>query len=879
MNILVTGGSGFLGGRVLPLLVSRGHTVVALARSHSAADKVARAGATPVAGDLDDEESVDDAFAASSADALVNLASLGFGHASIVVAAAQDAGIERAIFLSTTAVFTTLDARSKAVRTAAEATIRASGLRWTILRPTMIYGRPDDRNMARLLQLLRRVPVVPLPGGGRRQQQPVHVDDLAVAVVAALDHPQSEGKLYDIAGPEPLDLRQIVSAAAEAVDRPVLKMSVPMGVALGATRAYERLSERPRIKAEQLERLAEDKVFDISDATRDLDYRPRPFVDGIRAEAGMLGARSQGESRLATGMLWARTLRQLRPTQVAHRVRLRSQRLALARIPAPMTQRIFAFSRVDEVPGWPVSFSPLDARLADGFPDCQANAGGSFRFLDRTRDLGDPPDWQQLQADKLWRYHLHYFEWAWSFATQDDVAWAGEAYRGLWRSWQHHVPFARGDAWSPYVASLRAWTMCGVRASLVGASDVEDQYLAALDLHCRFLRAHLELDVGGNHLVKNIKALVGLGVFLGDERAVTTGLALLERQLPIQVLDDGGHFERSPSYHCQVLGDLIDMAGLLDAAGRTPVAALDRAITSMRQWLGTMLMPDGDVPLFNDCALVGARRISLLAPSPPPAAALSVLQPSGYVVVRAGPGLHLVADVGPPCPPDLPAHAHADCLSFELAVGGERVIVNSGTSTYAPGPRRAHERSTRAHNTVEIDGFDQTEVWATFRAARLAQPTLVSASARDGTVEITAMHDGYTRLSGRPTHQRTWRVREGGLEIVDEITGSGHHRAVSAVHLAPGTEIVADGLAAWGAGAVRIAISGNGVVDAVLIEPGTTPDGLVATRFGPLLPAPALLCRLEGQLPLRIATTIGTREGADGDAYHRPAVASSLRES
>ena len=74
--------------------------------------------------------------------------------------------------------------------------------------------------------------------------------------------------------------------------------------------------------------------------------------------------------------------------------------------------------------------------------------------------------------------------------------------------------------------------------------------------------------MGGNHLVKNLKALVGLGVFLGDDRLVAHAASHLERQIGVQVLADGGHYERSPSYHCQVLGDLIDVAGLLAAAGR-----------------------------------------------------------------------------------------------------------------------------------------------------------------------------------------------------------------------------------------------------------------------------------------------------------------------
>jgi uncharacterized protein YbjT (DUF2867 family) len=70
--------------------------------------------------------------------------------------------------VSTTAVTTTIKAPSKRLRLAGEATVRESILDWTIVRPTMIYGAPDDRNLARLLRLLKKTPVIPLPGGGRR---------------------------------------------------------------------------------------------------------------------------------------------------------------------------------------------------------------------------------------------------------------------------------------------------------------------------------------------------------------------------------------------------------------------------------------------------------------------------------------------------------------------------------------------------------------------------------------------------------------------------------------------------------------------------------------------------------------------------------------
>jgi len=288
VKVHVTGGSGFLGGGVVPLLVAGGHEVTALARTAAAAERVTGLGAIPVAGDLDDPASVDAAFAESGAEALVNLASLGFGHAPTIVAAAEEAGLRRAVFVSTTSIFTRLATASKPVRVAAEDTIRACDLDWTIIRPTMIYGTPADRNMARLLRGLRRLPVLPLPGGGHGLHQPVHVDDLAAAIVNALDHPATVHKAYNVAGPEPLTLRAVIEEAGGAVDRHPRLFPVPLTPVMGLLRLYEAVAPSPRLKSEQIARLAEDKAVDIGPARADLAFDPRTFAEGIRAEALML---------------------------------------------------------------------------------------------------------------------------------------------------------------------------------------------------------------------------------------------------------------------------------------------------------------------------------------------------------------------------------------------------------------------------------------------------------------------------------------------------------------------------------------------------------------------------------------------------------------
>jgi uncharacterized protein YbjT (DUF2867 family) len=295
MRLVVTGGSGFLGGFVLREALRRGYEVAALARSPAAARRVQDLGARPVPGDLSaagpaGAAALAEAFAAG--DVLVNLASLGFGHAPLIVAAAQQAQVRRAVFVSTTAVTTTLPAATKTVRLAAERRIAGSGLAWTILRPTMIYGAPGDRNLCRLLPLLRRAPVLPVPGGAHLQQ-PVHVADVAHAVLAAAELGALAGEVaagtYDLAGPAPLTFAELLRTAGQAVGSRTRFIPVPLPPVLAAARGYELVSRCPRIKVEQVRRLAEDKAFTIHAAARDLGFAPRSFADGIRSEARALG--------------------------------------------------------------------------------------------------------------------------------------------------------------------------------------------------------------------------------------------------------------------------------------------------------------------------------------------------------------------------------------------------------------------------------------------------------------------------------------------------------------------------------------------------------------------------------------------------------------
>jgi uncharacterized heparinase superfamily protein len=304
----------------------------------------------------------------------------------------------------------------------------------------------------------------------------------------------------------------------------------------------------------------------------------------------------------------------------------------------------------------------------------------------------------------------------------------------------------------------------------------------------------LEFHLLGNHLLANAKALIFAGVFFEQAEAEywqTEGLEILRRELPEQILSDGGHFERSPMYHSIILEDLLDIENLGKTyAMKFPVGA--PTIDKMRAWLGAMSHPDGKISFFNDAAFgiapdlpeLNAYAVRLRHPilKESNCGVLQLIE-SGYVRLQMGRAVLLV-DVAPVGPSYLPGHAHADSLSFELSLHGQRFMVNSGTSCYGNGLERQRQRGTAAHNTLVIDGQDSSEVWGGFRVARRAQVHSLAIEENANVIRIKATHDGYRRLAGRNLHRRSWQLDEQSLVIEDEVVGS-YARAEIHFHFHP----------------------------------------------------------------------------------------------
>jgi uncharacterized heparinase superfamily protein len=287
------------------------------------------------------------------------------------------------------------------------------------------------------------------------------------------------------------------------------------------------------------------------------------------------------------------------------------------------------------------------------------------------------------------------------------------------------------------------------------------------------------------------------------------GGAVLKRQIPEQILDDGGHFERSPMYHCIILEDILDMANLFQAYGREYPALWREKIAAMLGWLGAMVHPDGQIGLFNDAAFaIAARPAELFAYAArlgfgglglagQAGGGLKWLQASGYIRRQSETAV-LLLDVGEIGPEYLPGHAHADTLSFEMSVFGKRVIVDSGTSCYGLSAERLRQRGTAAHNTVTVDGEDSSEVWSGFRVARRARPfgLLVAEGER---ARVRCSHDGYRRLKGKVVHTRCWEMAEREVVITDSLAGE-FAKACGHLHFHPEVRVVEVGTGRFAAG-------------------------------------------------------------------------------
>ncbi|WP_448204388.1 heparinase II/III family protein [Azospirillum sp. sgz302134] len=379
------------------------------------------------------------------------------------------------------------------------------------------------------------------------------------------------------------------------------------------------------------------------------------------------------------------------------------------------------------------------------------------------------PSWRA--GNPAWLDALHGFEW-----MRDLRAVGGDAARrrarALVLSWLDHNGKWNAQTWAPEVLGARIATWIGLHDFYCASAD--DEFRArifdSLARQVRHLTRVVPGALDGKALVTAVKGLVYGGFCLPEnERTGIDALRLLERELPRQILPDGGHVERCPSVQLRVLRDLIDVRAVLRAARVDIPEALQHAIDRMTPALRFFRHGDGGLALFNggreeDTALVD----TVLAQADARGRPLKSAPHTGFERLIAGRTMVLL-DSGVPPVSGLDATAHAGTLSMEVSVGKERLIVNCGAHPVKTGPWRAALAGTAAHSTVVMAETNSSEVLDGGGLGRRPSHVGCERQESDGAVLVVATHNGYSRNFGF-LHRRRVYLAENGEDLRGEDT-------------------------------------------------------------------------------------------------------------
>jgi hypothetical protein len=354
-----------------------------------------------------------------------------------------------------------------------------------------------------------------------------------------------------------------------------------------------------------------------------------------------------------------------------------------------------------------------------------------FEFIGLKHSFGGSIDWNYQGCGKLWNYNLQYFGY-----LLDETISCEERLRIL-KDFSQQLLSSNIQP-EPYPVSLRIINTL-LFHSRYPISDAI--VLEALQKQIDYLDYNLEYHILANHLLENAYSLFIASVYLSELSLYERSYRLLTTQLDEQILSDGGHYECSVMYQSILLSKLllcIDVARQATFINTPSLTLLKEKAGTMLCWMNTYSFPDGSWALMNDAAENIAPTTRFLNEA---AAILNIiptnitLSDSGYRKIK-GSNWELLIKTGGVQPSYQPGHVHADVSSYCLWYKGQQIIVDSGISTYAISVRRNIERGTSVHNTITINGYNQSDVWAGFRVGKRARVMSLEDSSHCVQIEV-----------------------------------------------------------------------------------------------------------------------------------------------
>lgn len=288
--MFVTGGTGFIGSHFLKILREAGREAKCLVRSPSKGGICTSKGFATAKGDITERDSIKGDL--DGMDTVVHLVGIieergkqtfqkvHFQGTINLVEEASLAGVRRFIYISVLGA--DVDSRFAYYRTKAQAeeTVKASGIPYTIFRPSLVIG-PGGGFVGKLLdQLNAPGPFIPVPGRGEAKFQPIYVEDLARCILSAIDNQQAAGRTYEVGGPEHLTYNDLLTILADVMGRKKRLLHMPMGFMMPAVRIIEKTGLSP-VTSDQLAMLSRDNACDPDAVRKEFGFEPVTYRRAI----------------------------------------------------------------------------------------------------------------------------------------------------------------------------------------------------------------------------------------------------------------------------------------------------------------------------------------------------------------------------------------------------------------------------------------------------------------------------------------------------------------------------------------------------------------------------------------------------------------------
>ena len=470
-----------------------------------------------------------------------------------------------------------------------------------------------------------------------------------------------------------------------------------------------------------------------------------------------------------------------------------------------------------------------------------------FSFLNITQELKSPFSWDTYEP-RLWKWNLLYFSWIvdWLnlFCDKKETSQL-ILIEKIFDDWIIKNPIGIGDAWHSYVISLRLRNI--IWAFTFFPQLISEKRINSLWDQMCWLSTHKEIHHGGNHYLENLISLSFCSLHFKGSKArsiFVKSQAELKKELELQILEDGGHEERTASYHLLLLEHLVELALTIQKElGLRPGWLLSKIYT-MTSWVKKIRLIGGNFPNFNDSTISSCSdldevlkfALSYLNQCKYPLTGIKNKQietlkypdlninkkanlfendflitfnkqlkyphiidlpDTGWTILRPGNNYELIFKCGKPCPNHLGAHVHSDLLTFDLFFDSKPLIVETGISTYERGLERNYQRSSSAHNTLQLgknlrngktEWIEPIDTWHAFRAAKKADCKNRKYENFNDLLIVNGGHNAFEKIG--TTYQRFLSIKLSSnslpiLIIIDSFNSKNYINLRSFMHIVP----------------------------------------------------------------------------------------------